>query len=59
VLPLCEVENCLQIFKNKICELISDVVFWLVGTGIDPDPLEAAKLFRDLADDGHPYAQVL
>ncbi len=27
--------------------------------GIDPDPLEAAKLFRDLADDKHPYAQVL
>ena len=31
----------------------------LIGTGIDPDPLEAAKLFHDLADDQHPYAQVL
>ena len=29
-----------------------------LGTGIDPDLLEAAKLFRDLANDGHPYAQV-
>lgn len=27
------------------------------GTGIDPDLLEAAKLFTDLSDNGHPYAQ--
>ena len=37
----------------------SSFIFCLLGTGIEPDPLEAAKLFRDLADDGHSYAQVL
>ena len=41
-------------FIERYCFLLS----FFVGTGIDPDPMEAAKVFRDLSDRGHPYAQV-
>ena len=26
--------------------------------GMDPDPIEAANIFSELAKQGHPYAQV-
>lgn len=31
---------------------------FISGEGVETDPIEAAKMFKELSEKGHPFAQV-